>query len=197
MITATFLALSGVALPQPQADIAGSIDELFPADSALVVEIDETHLCAQSFSDFAMLLVFAGDDPDLSTVFWLHAGSRYEEEFSRGTLAGLRIDILMQEEGGWRTTGALALQDDSTSSNRLRVLSCGHALVDDGEGNELRMESPDGSLLPLQFQEIAEGPPAHHLHLAPSPRHVPVQTPTDKPRGDKPPKLEKKPLPPV
>jgi len=196
MITATFLALSGVALPQPQADIAGSLDA-FSADAALVVEIDETSLSAQSFSELEMLLVFAGDDPDLSTTFWLHAGTRYEEEFSRGTLAGLRIDVLLREEGGWRTTGALVLQDDSTSSNRLRVLSCGHALADDGEGNELRMVTPAGSLLPPQFQEIAEGPPAHHFHLAPSPRHVPVQTPTDKPRGYKPPKLEKKPLPPV
>lgn len=197
MITATFLALSGAVAPPPQADIAGSVAWAFRAHEALVFEIDETHLSAQSRLDEPLLLIFSGDDPDLSTLFWLPAESRYDEHFQRGTLEGLRVDVLWLGAEGWTATGALDLPDGSASPSRLTVLTSGHALVDEGDGNGQRLAIAAGSLLPQAFQEVVSFPEDGRLLLAPAPRHVPVQTPTDKPRGDKPPKLEKKPLPPV
>jgi len=197
MITATFLALSGAVAPPPQADIAGSVAETFRAQEALVFEIDETHLCARNRLDEPMMLVFSGDDPDLSTLFWLQAGSRYDEHFQRGTLEGLRVDVLWLGDDGWTATGALDLPDGSASSSRLTVLTSGHALVDEGDGNGQRLAFAAGTLLPQSFRRIVNSPEEGRLFLAPAPRHVPVQTPTDKPRGDKPPKLDKKPLPPV
>jgi hypothetical protein len=196
MITATILAFSGFAAPQQPIEPDGSA--LAPPDDlAMVVEYEETHVTFQSLSEADLFLVFAREDPELSTGFWLRSGTRYEEDFPRGTLDGVRFDVLIRDRGQWKTTGVLTLDSSPTYPGELWVLSCGHALAGEGGNRGLELENPDGSLLPPSLLEVVDLPQDSHDLSAPRFMHVPVQTPTDKPKGDKPPKLDKDPLPAV
>lgn len=163
-----------------------------PEGAALRVEIEDTHFKAQSLAETPLLIVFASEDDQLKTAFWLPAGGCYDEEFPRGTLIGLELEVAHQTQGGWITSKALTLDPEApTGAQLMWVLDCGHAVTQEGEGEPLSALTPDGSVLPPQLNIVAGD---HEAHAA---FHVPVDTPEDKPKGDKPPRLRKKPLPPV
>jgi hypothetical protein len=171
-----------------------------PVDAVLRVEIEDTHLAAQSLSEAPLLIVFASEDGRLQTAFWLPAGGRYDEDFSRGTLSGLELEVVNQTPSGWLTSGALALAPKAPEGVELLwVLDCGHAVTPSSEGESLDALAPDGSGAPAHLNMIAAPSErcSHGSTEASAAFHVPVDLPEDKPKGDKPPRLRKKPLPPL
>ena len=197
MITTAFLALSGFALTPQLADTIGMPPLEPPHTVSLAVAFDETHFSAQNLDEVPLLLTFASVNREVETAFWLPAGWRYEEDFPRGTLDGVQLEVFATRPDGWMASGALALESFAPDgSGQLWVLSCGHAVIRGGEGESLVELTPAGSLLPPRVVSFLRRPEPH-AHAAPEPLHVPVPRPIDAPKGDKPPKLEKKPLPPV
>ena len=192
MITAALL--TSLALTAgPGEDIA------LPERAALQVEIGETHFMARSLVEAPLLLVFASEDGRLQTAFWLAAGGQYDEDFPRGTLAGLELEVVRPVAQGWLTSGAMDLDGKVLASASLTwVLESGRAVAFEGEGEPLSVVTPAGSHLPPQLNLITSDRPAAPAQAEASEAfHVPVVTPSKKPKGDKPPKLRKKPLPPV
>jgi hypothetical protein len=105
-----------------------------------------------------------------------------------------------QVPSGWLTSGTLALDPKAPSGVELLwVLDCGHAVTPSNEGSALMALAPDGSGAPAHLNMITA--PAERCALAArgaeAALHVPVDLPEDKPKGDKPPRLRKKPLPPL
>ncbi len=195
MITAAFLTALTLT--------AGSqTDEVRPVPerAALQVEIEETHFMVRSLAEAPLLLVFASEDSNLQTALWLPAGGQYDEDFPRGTLVGLQLEVARPTSHGWLTSGALALDSKAPLGAQLMwVLDCGHAVTQEGEGESFSGITSEGSQLPAQLPTITvEEAHAELENIEPHDAlHVPVLTPTDKPKGDKPPVLRKKPLPPV
>jgi len=195
MIAATLLASFGIALA-PQTDEAAASP--FPGDHVdLALRIEETAFAAQSLSEAPQLLILASEDSGLATAFWLPAGARYIEEFPRGTLRGLALEVLSVADGDWSTSGSIVLGDSLPSlAGGLWFLDCGCALAQ-SLGGTLTAATPDGSSLPVPLLAVTDEPgPGGDASHGPE-FHVPVPTPTDEPEGDKPPKLRPRPLPPV
>lgn len=201
---APLLASLGIALaPQTDGlDSAGSLGN-FAEEINLSVRIEETELAAQSLSHHPLLLIFASEDQGLETMFWLPPGARYEEEFPRGTLNGIALEVLSTSDGGWVSTGSILLSDSlPLFTGGLWALDCGHVLAQ-SEGESLTAAASAGSTLPPSFillndQEPTDGGDPETGDTRHSPNlHVPVPTPTDQRKENKPPKLRPKPLPPV
>lgn len=174
-------------------------DAVLPERAALQIEIGESHFMARSLTEAPLLVVFASEDDRVQTSFWLAAGGQYDEDFPRGTLAGLELEVARPIAQGWLTSGALDLDLEAPEgASRMWVLECGHAVTAEGEGETLSVVAPAGSHLPPQLNlvtgEQVDAAAKAEAHEA---FHVPVVTPSEKPKGDKPPKLRKKPLPPV
>jgi hypothetical protein len=164
----------------------------FEGDIALALHLDPTHFVARSLAQAPLLLVFTSDVHAEPFGFWLPPGSHFVEDFARGALHGLQLEVVSGGNGQWRSTGTLKLEVPATAGEvSLWVLGCGHALSRSGEGSPFVAATPAGSSLPAPLTAGA----ATHDH--PGAFHVPVPTPSDKPKENTPPKLRKKPLPPV
>ncbi|MFT7671407.1 MAG: hypothetical protein ACI8X5_004125, partial [Planctomycetota bacterium] len=130
MITATILAGFGIALA-PQTGDANVLSSHVELDSSITLslQIEETHLAVQSLIDAPQLMIFASGDDGSQAAFWLPPGARYEEDFPRGTLTGIELEVLTVTAGAWVTTGSLVLSDSLPSLvGGLWVLDCGHAV---------------------------------------------------------------------
>lgn len=196
MTVAAILTAFSLAAGQPMSETPPTN----PVDAVLRVEIEDTHFAAQSLAEAPLLVVFASEDGRLQTAFWLPAGGRYDEEFSRGTLAGLELEVVNQTPAGWLTSGKLGLDPKAPEGVELLwVLDCGHAVALSSEGAALTALAPSGSGAPTHLNMITA--PVGPCWLGDSEvnadLHVPVDLPEDKPKGDKPPRLRKKPLPPL
>ncbi len=204
MIAAQLLASIGIVLvPQTGAESPANLAEVLEDSITLSLRIEETELAAQSLTEVPLLLIFASEDQDMHTAFWLPPGARYEEEFPRGTLTGLVLEVLSVTDGGWTSTGSILLGDSlPLLTGGIWALDCGHALAQPND-EPLSAATPAGSTLPARFVMLTEqrenstGEQSHGGDFHLSNLHVPVPTPTDKPKENKPPKLRPKPLPPV
>ena len=196
MIAATLLVSFGLTTPaQPSAPTLA----VAPAEARVHIELEETRFSAQSHADGPLLFVVASEESGLRSGFWLPAGARYEEDFARGTLTGLMLEVLDVSNGARESSGALRLDDLAPDEHaRLWVLEDGHAWTSRGEGAALSAATPAGSLLPPELRaHFSVGPrDAAPTPTVPGPTHVPVPTPTDKPK-DTPPRKRRRQLPPV
>ena len=202
MITAALLATFGITLAPALEDANPNSRVEFEDSIALELSIEETHFAAQSLAQVPLMLIFASEDHAFETAFWLPPGARYDEDFARGTLNGLIFEVLTPAESGWSVTGSISFTDSlPQDGGQLWLLDCGHFVAGRGEGEALAAVAPAGSLLPPRLNSFS-GPGNNEAsvlegHSHPKLMHVPAPTPTDKPKGNLPPKLRKKPLPPV
>jgi len=194
------LLLSLALTPGPQhactpVDATAELTEIAQAR----IELDETHFSAQSFGETPLFLAVSSEVSGLQFGFWLNAGARYEEDFGRGTLSGLHLEVLSLAEGAPTTTGLFDLEELAPDDHgQLWVLDCGHALTRREEGAALSVATPAGSLLPPELN-VPFGVGSLHsepVFAEPGPTHVPVPTPTDQPK-ESPPRKRRRQLPPV
>ncbi|HIG10075.1 MAG: hypothetical protein ABGY71_08855 [bacterium] len=194
MITAAILASLSLASPAPAAA------PLAPVPAVLEVHYSNTHLQLRSLTGEPLLVIFSSASSGLETVFWLSPGGQYDEEFPRGTLFGLDLEVVQDSQLGWITSGAIAFDPKSFGvTDSLWVQPCGHSVMQSGSGGPAFGLAPGQSHLPAELGVL--GPDEAHAtsgggHAEPA-FHVPALTPTNKPKGDHPPRLRKKPLPPV
>ena len=126
------LLLSLALTPGPQhactpVDAAAELTEIAQAR----IVLDETHFSAQSFGETPLFLAVRSEVSGLQFGFWLNAGARYEEDFGRGTLSGLHLEVLSLAEGAPTTTGLFDLEELAPDDHgQLWVLDCGHALTE-------------------------------------------------------------------
>ncbi|MCB9916063.1 MAG: hypothetical protein H6828_13115 [Planctomycetes bacterium] len=168
------------------------VDVQAPERAALGVSVEATHITLVNTFEAPLLLVATSEDGRFQALHWLPAGGRYDEDFPRGTLHGLELEVARPLGQGWLTSGSLDLDPMALESAELWVLDCGHAVAREEGGASFSTVAPRGSHLPPQWHSVTadEAQPAAACH-------VPVVTPSDEPKGDKPPKLRRKPLPPV
>jgi len=156
----------------------------------LLARVSDTRLVALNPSDRPQLLIFTTESGAVSARAVLPAGAGLEYDFPRGTLHGLGLELVARDEGGLRSTGQLSLAG---------LVRGGYELVwmeSAGDGLYAFGELPSG---PVPIQATRDADSGLHILTAPSTPapHVPVITPTDKPKGDLPPRIEPEPLPPV
>jgi hypothetical protein len=156
----------------------------------LLARVSETRLVALNPSAHPQLLVFTAARGAVRTQVVLAAGDSLAFDYPSGTLQGLDLELVTRAENGLISSGELSL----------------HSLVQ-AEFDLIWMESvgvrvhtwgelPTGPALipPTRGSGTAFQPMSAPSVPAP---HVPVITPTDKPKGDLPPRIEPEPLPPV
>jgi hypothetical protein len=199
MTLSTLLLGLGFALASPSGD-AAQVEAQLTGDLSLAVHTGQTHFTARSLSTIPLLLVFSDEygDGGPEVAFWLPPGASYVESFARGALEGLQLEVVHGGNGQWTSTGTLSLSEPAPAGDtNIWVLGCGHALTGTGGGAALTVQAPNGSSLPAQLSNCGAsiGATANNNHSAAF--HVPVPAPSVKPKENKPPKLGKKPLPPV
>jgi hypothetical protein len=152
----------------------------------LLAQVGETRFAASNPTWRPELLVFFDGDGAALAGLVLPAGGDARFAFPRGTLDWLGVALFTRDAGVVRTTGELVLSE-LTQFDLLWVESVEGRLHAWGALPSGFVHVPASNAGPL-------GPVAPPPIAAP---HVPVITPTDKPKGDLPPRIERKPLPPV
>jgi hypothetical protein len=162
------------------------------------VHVTPTQLVARNFSSVPQLLAFRDAGSGLRALITLHSGGRLEFSYPREALELVQLEVLCERSGSWSTSGALdlggtlACGEETFWIQQLHHHSCTWLQV----GTQLALVEAGPSLLPRALQREDEGA-VDGFSASCAPTHVPVITPGEKPRGDLPPKLERRPLPPV
>jgi hypothetical protein len=161
------------------------------------IHVTPTHLTARNFSHLPQLLVFSDAETDLRTLRALEAGATLELDFARDALTTARLELLHYSRGTWTPSGTFDLSTALTSGESTfwfqPVAGTIHTWSQSGATLDL-LES-DETALPETLRPPTTATVATATTCAPT--HVPVVTPGQRPKGDRPPKLERRPLPPV
>jgi hypothetical protein len=170
------------------------------------VHVTPTALVARNFSSAPQLFVFTDEQSGRRALRTLGAGRSFEFRFSRETLEAVALEIVCVEDGAWHATGAIEL--DAVLRRGSETLWIQHdtgarSTTWSQRGAEVTLADAGPSALPEDLQgdlqgdhgRDAGGPASTNPTCAPA--HVPVVTPSDRPNGGLPPKLEERPLPPV
>ena len=189
------LFASAILAIAPCADPAGA------AATVLVARVTPSRLVAVNPSASAQLLVFRDARGFRRGMLALPPHGSLDHALPAGTLDSLTLEVVSRaipSNGGspWRTSGELGLRE--IAAQRYDALwieaAAGHNHVWGERGESF------GSLAPQS--ERKSDATLHAECESPDPQavfsaHVPVVTPGDKSKGDLPPRLEKKPLPPI
>lgn len=160
------------------------------------VHVTPTHLVARNYSAVPQVLVFVDVRSQERSFRALGAGASVEYDYPRDALESVRLELVCAGDGAWSSSGLLDL------SGALRLGEETFWFQDEPgrtfawlqEGAELTLLDPLESTLPAALRAP---PPARFATPPCTPTHVPVVTPSNRPKGDAPPKLERRPLPPV
>ena len=192
---AALVAAGSAFAPCPAAECGpAALDE----HARVVLRIEEMHASIENRSHAPVLIALGNQGREASRFLWLPAGARLDQTFPRGA-RGLEIEVVQQGEAGWTSSGALRFEPEQAGPLESALLPDGSAhAMQDGRGI-----APAGtqSILPSRAFRLLSLPSGGTSGSLPesdgSPLHVPVPQPSNRPSGDKPPKLEEKPLPPV
>ncbi|MFT7486468.1 MAG: hypothetical protein ACI9F9_002323 [Candidatus Paceibacteria bacterium] len=204
MSTVTLLASIGIALAPQTFNVSVDFPAAVMETARVTLQVEETHFAARSYSDAPLLIVVASEDGSSKSAFWLPAGAGYVEDFARGTLQSLQIEVLSIVDGDWSSTGSIYLADFlAQESDELLVQDCGHVLARLGENETVTVVNSSNTLMPQGLNSALKANREHRSAVingrggTASHFHVPVPTPTDKPKEDKPPRKRHRQLPPV
>lgn len=196
MILAPLAALVAVGIVPLPCQTAHSTPGASEERAAVVLRVEEMQASVENQGPSAVLLAFASHGREALHFRWLPAGARAQSAFPRGA-RGLEVEVVQRGPAGWTSTGALRFEPSSEGPLETAVLADGSTVATEGGRGLPRASVP--SLLPARAFRLLGLPPQHLTTDLPAsaPLHVPVPQPTNRPSGDKPPKLEDKPLPPV
>jgi hypothetical protein len=182
------LLVSAVALA---AEVESGAPLERPAALELVVRVEESRLCLFNPTDAPELVVLAapGHEPRATVAVPAHTALEYR--FVSRALDGLEITIYARGDDGLHKSRSVSFDElrSSTGEQTTSFVACGdhvHPWVRDGL-HWIKIDPPDAGHGSLPCN--TPNPPAS--------THVPAITPSDCQRANLPPRLEKKPLPPV
>lgn len=184
----TTAALGG-ALPPVTADEPA-------ARTALVVRIEQTRLQLENPGAEPVLLLFALEGREPQIARWLAPGASVAESFARGATRGMELEVVQPTAAGLVSSGALELDAPGPGETRALWVQQSGVVLGALNGEPIAPVVPDHSLLPAGAQHLL-APPGTELPMRVDPLHVPVPQSNGGSSGDKPPRLEKRPLPPV
>jgi len=161
------------------------------------IRLTPTQFRARNYSSGSRILLFKSADSSEIACRPLPAGAELVYSFARDSLDGIDLEIAVRNARGWYGTGALSLAALlAHQADFVWVQNAGaRSLVWLQNGTELALLEPRGRILPPPIKQTTDD--VFDDAPIPVPMHVPVITPSDTPKGDSPPKLEQKPLPPV
>jgi len=158
------------------------------------VHLTPTRLVLRNFTTRPQLCAFHDLESDAGAFVTLGPGARLEFQYPRAALETLALEVIDVHRGVWRASGLVAL--DATLALGAQTIWIQHEGAYTWTwlqaGNELELHESETSLLPERLRPVLE---AKSPTCAPT--HVPVITPSDRPKGDRPPKIGPRPLPPV
>jgi len=167
----------------------------------VTLQATDTHFVAENNSNGSALLFFGNEEFGHVSIQRLNAGEAMIIPFARGTADELSVEVVTFDGENWSNTGALSLEAIRMAEQHalwIEVVS-GHAIGWMESGRELQHAVPTTGLLPKAFVRSTSG-----LHdysdptlSAPAATHVPAITPAGDKRGNTPPVIDEKPLPPV
>jgi len=183
------LVLSLVPLVPAWDDGTASLET---AHLELVARLGETRMSVYNPGQLPQLLILGELGGVARARTWIAPGAQLDTRFAPGSLAGLALEVVSFTDGGTHSSGMLALEDiasagydafwiETTSQGSHAWGRSGSSLWTIGPG--------DAGLTGLAFSV----PTVRALR----PTHVPVVSPSDRKNGDVPPRLERKPLPPL
>jgi hypothetical protein len=159
------------------------------ADLELVARLGETRMSAHNPGERPQLLIVGELDGCARVRTWLAPGATLDARFPHGSLSGLALEVVSFGPFGVTSSGLLPLTElASAGFDAFWVESTAggsHAWGRSGPTTTALGAASSG------FSGLSAGA------RPPKPVHVPVVTPADRRNGDVPPRLEKKPLPPL
>jgi len=194
----TLAALTAAQVPGP----VPLPDALRGEALQMVVQATETHFVVQNQSSVMQVLFFGAADLGVVATLRMEPGARRVYPYSRGAIDGLLIEVVqLGRPDAWRNSGALALTEVRDSDARtLWMVGSDERLVGwDFQNGTLAHVAPRTGLVPDALLTASAGR-LHDFSLATAaspPVHVPVVTPSDRDKGNKPPVIEERHLPPV
>lgn len=160
------------------------------------VHVTPTRLFARNYSALPQLLVFVDPTTKDASFRALGPGATLEYDYSRDALHRVQIEVVTSAGGAWSTSGLLELSGALQSGEITYWIQDqpGRTFAWLQTGAELDLVDPTETTLPDSVRTPRD---ASFAAPACTPTHVPVVTPSNRPKGDAPPKLERRPLPPV
>lgn len=172
------------------ADSGGELQDA--AQLEMVARLGESRLRAHNTSERPLLLVLGQLGGALRARTWIAPGMGLDTRFPPGTLAGLALEVVSFGPLGPSSSGALSLEGiaEARFDAFWVELSALGSQAWGRSGQVVSAIQPGDVQLASLALSAAPG-------RAPQPAHVPVITPADRKNGVLPPRLEKKPLPPI
>ena len=140
------------------------------------------------------LLVFESSAGAPLSTLWLAPSGHYRKGFPVGTLDTMRFQVLLPDESGWRASDTIHLGELLDSGDSLIEL------LDLGAQTRFLSPSPRGprfveASAQLVPDTLSSGGGTQSMSSGSG--HVPVVPPRSRQRGERPPPVGKRPLPPV
>ena len=169
--------------------------ELRDAQVHMVVQATETHFVARNTSNATQLLLFGSPEHGVVSTVQLSPAERIVYPFARGAADDLLLEVVSMDRSGWRNTGALpvaALRRFDQGAVWIEVVA-GYAIAWARGPQGFEHLAPTTGLLSAAVCSTRPG----LVNYATAPNHVPVITPVDKKKVDRPPVLDENTLTPV
>ena len=170
--------------------------ELEHATIEVVLQATQNHFAAENRSAGFHLLVFGSEELGIFAVLRLNPGQRIVHAFPRGSIEDVLVEVVTVDDHAWRNTGALPVPAVRRSAQgTLWIIGARDRSVAWGRlpgGIEHVAASAE-----LLADETLAAHPGLRDHSSALATHVPVPLPTLDKKGNRPPVLDKKPLPPV
>jgi hypothetical protein len=187
MLNVLVLSLAALVPSWDEADASPRSAQL-----ELVARLGETRMSAHNPGERPQLLIVGEVDGDARARTWLAPGASLETRFPPGSLDGLALEVVSFGPGGVTSSGALALAELAAAGfDAVWIETSSLGSQTWGRSGALTSALSASSLGLSGLSANAPRP------APPKPVHVPVVTPADRRNGDVPPRLEKKPLPPL
>ena len=162
------------------------------AELEMVARLGESRLRAHNTSEHPLLLVLGELGGALRARTWIAPGMGLDTRFPPGSLAGLALEVVSFGPCGPSSSGALPLEAIAAASFDAFWVETSE-LGSHAWGKSGQVVS---AIEPRELRLASVGLFAATSRSA-QPTHVPVITPADRKNGALPPRLEKKPLPPI
>lgn len=158
----------------------------------VVARVEAGRFVAVNLGERARLIVLADTLSSARAVVVLPPGGEFETRFPASALEGLTFELIAPGAGSLSTTGVFSLP-------ALRDARLDAVLVESSPRGVLVWGQRESSLQPLVPDRAlsALAPGSGAALSSRGPLHVPVITPAGKKTGDRPPRLEQQPLPPM
>lgn len=198
MLSSILLPLACAALPTLDTFDLQAAASMHREPMAVGIQITATQFRARNLSSIPQVFVFRETSGGEIALCPLVAGGEMVFSFPADAITSLEFEVISRRGGAWSDTGFMKLDGmklDASSADAGSIV-----WIRSNTGHSPAWLETRGGFAP--FESEASTLPTRVLDTLRDdeslpPTHVPVITPSDRPNGDIPPKLEDGPLPPV